>query len=141
MNNEISIPYGAIKSGSRLGQHRSPRLFQFHMVRLKVLTTVNSCSTVRAFQFHMVRLKGSGVPRTVLTVAISIPYGAIKRYHDDEVHGLLREFQFHMVRLKDHCRWKASDQTEISIPYGAIKSNLVLLLVLCHPHFNSIWCD
>ena len=52
----VSIPHGTIKSGF-LGRRRRYR-FQFHMVRLKVFSSLLPM-TKNMFQFHMVRLKES----------------------------------------------------------------------------------
>jgi len=54
----ISIPYGAIKSCSSRISYIVSLLFQFLMVRLKVLALLITESVTTTFQFLMVRLKG-----------------------------------------------------------------------------------
>ena len=95
----ISIPYGAIKSSFQRAGIRGYRLFQFHMVRLKVVLANWKGISVVIFQFHMVRLKG-------LIAQIGRENGV---------------FQFHMVRLKAFAGRLSTPSCRISIPYGAIK--------------------
>ena len=56
--NFISIPYGTIKSVDAKVSEQKTQIFQFHMVRLKVVEAIHYFANL-AFQFHMVRLKGS----------------------------------------------------------------------------------
>ena len=50
----ISIPHGTIKRDSGVQIGSTSDIFQFHMVRLKVISVPSNV----LFQFHMVRLKG-----------------------------------------------------------------------------------
>ena len=75
----ISIPYGAIKREQLNIKQIIKVLFQFLMVRLKVV-----------YQLHF-----------GLCYSISIPYGAIKRFEYQCTGALPRRFQFLMVRLKE----------------------------------------
>ena len=76
---QISIPYGAIKSIYHLVNPAKWEQFQFLMVRLKVFKKHNMPIPKKSFQFLMVRLKG------VLTTSTT---------------SKNLTFQFLMVRLK-----------------------------------------
>jgi len=75
----ISIPYGAIKSICLQNLRDVGIIFQFLMVRLK---EINSINTFEDF------------------VEISIPYGAIKSIYLKTAFFISTTFQFLMVRLK-----------------------------------------
>ena len=57
-DNEISIPYGAIKRGIDRILWNTKIEFQFLMVRLKEYKLINREVIKNRFQFLMVRLKG-----------------------------------------------------------------------------------
>ena len=97
-HNGVSIPYGTIKSVDIPAILYILQLFQFHMVRLKVIQRRNNFR-VSTFQFHMVRLKVNG----------------------GKVWHAGNEFQFHMVRLKVAQRHNEANTYRVSIPYGTIK--------------------
>ncbi len=101
----ISIPYGAIKSVSRLFAKSLFEVFQFLMVRLKGSLPVGFSQLRLVFQFLMVRLKVSGFFRIVRKTG---------------------RFQFLMVRLKAISFYFVIKSLSISIPYGAIKRYLIL---------------
>ena len=118
-------------------------LFQFLMVRLKVLRADSDNRDAHQFQFLMVRLKvrckGRAIARFVtisipygsikshddwfwlLVTTISIPYGSIKRAVDHAVFDADKTFQFLMVRLKALHKILPLKSKSISIPYGSIK--------------------
>ena len=90
----------------------------------------------------MVRLKGIFPYLYNFTFAISIPYGAIKRFKKSDQKPSSNIFQFLMVRLKVTTIKICKRVWEISIPYGAIKRQLGnMLLEIVTLHFNSLWCD
>ena len=68
----------------------------------------------------MVRLKAVRKKHTSKFFIISIPYGAIKRNHNQSSLKSRKEFQFLMVRLK-----VSNDDGKLKIKY----------------YFNSLWCD
>ena len=76
---QVSIPYGSIKRCESAWDFGRVDMFQFLMVRLKVLPVLYGNSVQYLFQFLMVRLKASGES--------SIKVGVLS-------------FQFLMVRLK-----------------------------------------
>ncbi len=89
----------------------------------------------------MVRLKENKLLESNNTTAISIPYGAIKRYNHFRSLPATKKFQFLMVRLKVLEKLTKKSLNYISIPYGAIKSLTASLSKLSLSYFNSLWCD
>ena len=74
----ISIPYGSIKSKRLAYVFIYNPVFQFLMVQLKA--SVCPCGNrSRRFQFLMVQLKAGDAAHNAAAIAISIPYGSIKR--------------------------------------------------------------
>ena len=96
-------------------------LFQFLMVRLKVIEFTLFSSLKMKFQFLMVRLKVSHSTSALQENFISIPYGAIKSTKKEIDTISARAFQFLMVRLKVPPIKVFTGMNNISIPYGAIK--------------------
>ena len=68
-----------LKAGEQLSPIIS-KLFQFHMVRLKVVEGEAGRRQPLQFQFHMVRLKACRCVAMNVRCIVSIPYGTIKRF-------------------------------------------------------------
>ena len=88
------------------------------MVQLKGNQRSRRLYPKRQFQFLMVQLKVDKLLDVTSSVAISIPYGSIKRKQRPKHAKLLVIFQFLMVQLKE------------------ITQNPFLLMNL---NFNSLW--
>ena len=84
----VSIPYSSIKRGRTRRGSPAKGMFQFHIVRLKVVPVYVLINAVQ-FQFHIVRLKVFQASRAKSSVFVSIPYSSIKskRAHK-EMQGL-----------------------------------------------------
>ncbi len=116
----ISIPSGAI-TGFRLpAGHQPLHTFQFHQVRLQVMSWAISLADTP--NFNSIRCDYRYVEGIFkdLSDVISIPSGAITGCKLDLAFDEEDIFQFHQVRLQDHQRTNQSSTEKISIPSGAI---------------------
>ena len=117
----ISIPFSTIKSQFSAIGANCFIVFQFHLVRLKVIMCIYHCLPL-LFQFHLVRLKAppprSASPNAQISIPfstikrklrgtaasspnISIPFSTIKSRLNKYINSFFQQFQFHLVRLKD----------------------------------------
>ena len=105
------------------------RMFQFHMVRLKVIPD-EGYFTEALFQFHMVRLKGSSNVIVQKLRQVSIPHGTIKsECGSDNIrcirvsipHGTIKSNSFIMIFIVTKI---------VSIPQGTIKSGIHIMVSL-----------
>ena len=109
------------------------------MVRLKESLLAPLHPSQQLFQFLMVRLKVMPNPKSQhCHYQISIPYGAIKSLYVYEVRFRHASFQFLMVRLKGLQRTINKKIIQISIPYGAIKRHIKLPIIIIGLRFQFL---
>ena len=157
---QISIPYGSIKSDGKppvscrfyrfqflmvqLKVSSNPFqkhifLFQFLMVQLKVVRYSLEQGRNTTFQFLMVQLKGSQTACQEQRKCISIPYGSIKSRQRMIDIFAVGQFQFLMVQLKVHI-WKFITRISIfQFLMVQLKGKSAFREEHAYQHFNSLW--
>ena len=116
-------------------------IFQFQMVRLKVISSPFRKRSSSVFQFQMVRLKVTGLQSDNGFLVISIPDGSIKSDFIEVDFTLKILFQFQMVRLKVSSVAVKALSKFISIPDGSIKRQAAAHPAQGLANFNSRWFD
>ena len=140
MKKIVSIPYGTIKRLPRLVESLRVIVFQFLMVRLKVMSTrLNSVLSMVSIPYGTIKRCSRwgfyGKNR------VSIPYGTIKRMAKLQNKWNIEQVSIPYGTIKSDCSFAACVRDCVSIPYGTIKSNITLGQSLKEPSFNSLWYD
>ncbi len=116
-------------------------IFQFLLVRLKVVMLLVSTYLRTVFQFLLVRLKVDSCLSFDGFIVISIPSGAIKRLRGNWIRTLQIEFQFLLVRLKAICHSLFKRIILFQFLLVRLKETLLRVYEQHHVDFNSYWCD
>ena len=137
----ISIPYGAIKRNNEYVSVKDNGTFQFLMVRLKVYLFMRiGADPIISIPYGAIKSFHNFIFFGVNF--ISIPYGAIKRLVDNNGNDIESIFQFLMVRLKELLIIRLVTHLYIfQFLMVRLKVPTAIVYIFCEADFNSLWCD